>query len=95
MNSVKQRAGQLGGLQTSLRHGPAHMADIGSRGGAAARGRSGRPKLPTLEQIRQQLAPTAPRNNIERGNGSPHALSELKELWKLRVKDLERALPLT
>ncbi len=92
MNIQKQRAGQIGGLQTSLRYGPAHMADIGSRGGAAARGRSGRPKLPTLEQIRQQTAPPAPRN-IERGNGSPHALSELKARFTLRIKERERACP--
>lgn len=58
--------GRIGGLQTVLRHGREHMAEIGRRGG--------RPRLRRLPAPEAQI-------QIREG-WLPNRLSELKELWK-------------
>lgn len=77
----KRRAGQLGGLQTYLRYGSEGMIERGEKGG--------RPKLPKLEQLRQQSASAV--QNEERGGRLPNGtnLKELKRLWKQRWGGLE------
>lgn len=58
--------GRIGGLQTVLRHGREHMAEIGRRGG--------RPRLRQLPVPEAQLDKKEER--------LPNRLSELKELYK-------------
>jgi len=69
----RQDAGRIGGIQTSLRYGTAHMIDIGRRGG--------RPKARTL--IKQQSACEVSIEN-ERKARLPNDLKGLKTLWKER-----------
>lgn len=52
MNPNKQRAGQLGGLSTLEKYGRNFFIQNGVKGGK----QGGRPRLPTLEQLRQQAA---------------------------------------
>lgn len=73
-NKTPADYGRIGGLQTALRHGRGYMAEIGRRGGLAG-------KLPTITQLRQQLAPEA-QSQIKGGNRLPNQLKELKELYK-------------
>lgn len=64
--------GRIGGLQTLMRYGREHMAEIGRRGG--------RPRLRQL--------PTPEAQTQLKGGWLPNRLSELKELWKQRRGEL-------
>lgn len=77
-NEKRQRAGRMGGLQTYLRYGKEGMSAIGKLGG--------RPRLPSLSDLRQQLAPVVPRLNNTKGGKLPNSLKGLKELWDLRQR---------
>ncbi len=68
--------GRMGGLQTLMRHGREHMAEIGKHGG--------RPKL------RQLPAPEA-QIQIRRER-LPNRLSELKGLYAAKIKQGEASL---
>lgn len=72
--------GRLGGLQTALRHGREHMAEIGKHGGLAGR-------LPTIAELRQQ---TVPQIQLKEER-LPNRLTELKALWKERWGEHEAA----
>jgi len=77
LTEKRRRAGQLGGLQTCLRYGRDYMVSVGRLGG--------RPRLPTLEELRQQTA--GARNYFEGGrlpNGN--SLQELKRLYRLQYE---------
>lgn len=66
----RQDASRIGGLQTFLRHGREHMAEIGQRGG--------RPRLRQLPVLEAQFQ--------IKGGRLPNRLSELKELYKLQQR---------
>lgn len=71
----KREAGRLGGLTTFLRAGS---------DGMSARGRlGGRPKLPSLAEVRQQSA-----SSLNKGKGARLStiLSELKVPYRLQSK---------
>ena len=65
--------GRIGGLQTVVRHGREHMAEIGRRGG--------RPRL-------RQLPVPEVQSQLKGGNRLPNRLSELKGLWRERREEL-------
>jgi len=71
----KAQSGQLGGFQTFLRYGSKHMAKIGELGG--------RPRLPSIQELRQQSAPEIA-NTKKEGMVTQRSFSlkKLKELWK-------------
>ena len=77
MNTKKQKAGQMGGTVTALRYGPKYMQTIARRGG--------RPRLPTLDELRSHTAPSV--INYIKGDWitknllATQNLRELRELW--------------
>lgn len=75
LREKRRRAGRLGGLQTALRYSKEQRIEWGRLGG--------RPRLPTIEELRQQAAP----ENNNGGSRLPNGLKELKELYKLRIKN--------
>ena len=72
--NAKQDAGRLGGLQTYLRHGSEHMAEIGRLGG--------RPRLPTRQQSASQ--DSFHRLNNGKEERLPNGLRKLKTLYRLQ-----------
>ena len=87
LQQKRQRAGQLGGLTTHLRHGSSHMAAVGSLGG--------RPRLKTLDELRQQSA--AETKKIKGGNTQfngteTNNLVALKRLFRERYGHLTAAV---
>ena len=78
LREKRRVAGRLGGLQTFRRYGSEHMSTIGKLGG--------RPKSPTLEELRQKIAPSS--KTKEGAMSSIGSLKELKRLFKLRQKSL-------
>lgn len=85
---TKAKAGHIGGITTVERYGAAHMAMIGKLGG--------RPKLPTIEQLRVEAASKA--NQITGGERLPNSISDLsltglKKLYKLELLRRGRLLP--
>lgn len=71
-----QDYGRLGGLQTFMRYGRDHMAEIGQLGG--------RPRSNSIADLRQQPASEAQIQIKE--VKLPNQLSELKKRWKLQNK---------
>lgn len=62
-------------------YGREYMAELGRRGG--------RPRLPTLDELRQQSASKA-ENKVKEGVAAlPNNLKVLKKLWKQRRGELE------
>ena len=69
-----RKYGRIGGLQTFLRHGSSHMAEIGRKGG--------RPKL-------RQLPVPKTENKVREGMAAqPNNLKVLKELWRQKRGEL-------
>lgn len=78
----RNEAGLIGGLQTYLRHGSKHMSEIGKQGG--------RPRLPTLTELRRQQSASSdplrlrsPRKN-EKEERLTNSLRGLKTLYLQR-----------
>ena len=78
LSEKRRAAGRLGGIQTTLRYGTEQRREWGKFGG--------RPKLPTLEDLRQKIAPSTKAG--EEDVSSTSSLKELKRLFKLRQKSL-------
>ena len=74
---TKSDAGKLGGTATLNKHGKEHYQAMGRKGG--------RPRLPTLSQLRQSAA----NENVE-GGKLPHTLSDLKRLYAQRFPEYTR-----
>jgi len=70
----KSDAGRIGGLQTYLKHGRAHMAAMGRLGG--------RPRLATLEEIRESQRTEEKENEDRRKDTARLSLKHLRELWR-------------
>ena len=76
MTMNRRDAGRIGGLQTYLRHGKEHMSGMGEKGG--------RPRVRTLNELRQQTAPQA---QIKiREEKVPSRLSELRKVYRLQQR---------
>jgi len=70
--SEKRRiAGRLGGLQTALRYSKEQRREWGKRGG--------RPRLPTLAELRQQSVPVSNENNRRMAANSSNNLRTLRD----------------
>jgi len=81
---TKREAGRIGGLRTLERYG---------REGMAARGRmGGRPRLATLDEIRQKQS-LKTQNKYEGGKDAPGDLRELKRLWKSAARSRPGSIP--
>lgn len=78
LREKRQAAGRLGGIQTASRYGKEQRREWGKLGG--------RPKLPTLEELKREMAPSTKTREGSVINTSN--LKELKRLFKLRQKSL-------
>jgi hypothetical protein len=68
-NPNRQRSGQMGGLQTRMRYGDAYLRELGKRGG--------RPRLPNIEQLRQQQSAIKKENEKNGGLDPRRSLERL------------------
>lgn len=75
LREKRRVAGRLGGLQTALRYSKEQRVEWSKLGG--------RPRLPDIDELRQQSTPTVQVNN-NGGSKLPNGLKELKELYRLR-----------
>lgn len=69
----KSEAGFIGGMQTFLKHGSAHMRETGKKGG--------RTRLPTISEINAGRKKNIERRNQARGPAKP-GLEELKRDYR-------------
>jgi len=72
----RQISAQSGGVSTYLRYGREGMRERGKRGG--------RPRLQTIDEVRQQSAPKTIKEY--EGGKLPTSLVKLKELYRLQEK---------
>jgi len=81
---TKREAGRIGGLATLRRYGTQGMAARGKLGG--------RPRSPTIDEIRQQQSLKA--QTIDKGGqDTPGDLRELKRLWKSAARSRPGSIP--
>jgi len=73
LREKRQMAGRLGGLQTALRYSHEQRQEWGKCGG--------RPRLPSIEELRQRAAPKIINEN---GGRPPDILAEVGRLLDLR-----------
>lgn len=73
-NLAKARAGHIGGTACYEKYGKDYFSALGKLGG--------RPRLPSLDQLRVE---PASRSNIIGGERLPNGLNDLKKLWKLEL----------
>ncbi|KSV18471.1 hypothetical protein DA01_03445 [Dehalococcoides mccartyi] len=73
---TNKEAGRLGGLKTVALYGREHMKELGKLGG--------RPRLPTLQEIRDRKAKASNINNKGVATGD-YSLKELKLMWASRT----------
>ncbi|KSV17347.1 hypothetical protein CY91_00955 [Dehalococcoides mccartyi] len=74
---TNKEAGRLGGLKTVALYGREHMKELGKLGG--------RPRLPTLQEIRDRKAKASNINNNKGVATGGYSLKELKLMWASRT----------
>jgi len=74
---TNKEIGRLGGLKTVALYGQEHMKELGKLGG--------RPRLPTLQEIRDRKAKASNINNNKGVATGGYSLKELKLMWASRT----------